>query len=111
MPDTLRRYYVYSYLRPNQSPYYIGKGTGTRAWIHFTNEINPPVDLSLIKIIEEKLTEEEAFRTKEMRDHYSSLMKGKKYGPQTEEHRKNLSKSIKLSLKTRKSTGEENISV
>jgi hypothetical protein len=51
-------FYVYAYLRENKTPYYIGKGKGSRAWTHFKKErIHPPIDTSLIIICEAALTE------------------------------------------------------
>jgi len=50
-------YYVYAYLRTNGTPYYIGKGKGTRAWKHYNDAIQPPADLSRIIILERNLTE------------------------------------------------------
>ena len=63
------KYYVYAYLRNKDSktakagtPYYIGKGTGDRAWKHCKNDsVHPPVDLSKIVILENNLTELGAF--------------------------------------------------
>lgn len=50
-------YYVYAYLRENGSPYYIGKGTKTRAWHHNSRDaIMPPKDQTRIVIIETGLT-------------------------------------------------------
>lgn len=54
-------YYVYSYLREDYSPYYIGKGSGKRAYIKGPKEVKPPRDKSRVKIIKADLTEEEAF--------------------------------------------------
>lgn len=54
-------YYVYSYLREDYSPYYIGKGSGKRAYIKGPKEVKPPKDKSRVKIIKDNLTEEESF--------------------------------------------------
>lgn len=62
-------YYVYAYIRNKNSnnsragtPYYIGKGTGNRAWQHCKSDaIQPPKDKSLIIILESGLTELGAF--------------------------------------------------
>jgi hypothetical protein len=51
-------YYVYAYLRSNGTPYYIGKGKGTRARYHNKNDIiHPPKDKSRIVILEKNLTD------------------------------------------------------
>lgn len=54
-------YYVYSYLREDYSPYYIGKGKESRAFTKGHKEVRPPKDKSRVKIIKADLTEEEAF--------------------------------------------------
>lgn len=62
-------FYVYAYIRSKDSntanagtPYYIGKGSGNRAWQHCKNDaIQPPTDQSLIIILESGLTELGAF--------------------------------------------------
>ena len=57
-------YYVYAYLRNNDSetaktgtPYYIGKGTKSRAYCPHRRGVHLPLDKSLIVIIEDNLTE------------------------------------------------------
>lgn len=62
-------YYVYYYLRQTTSsraaagtPYYVGKGYGMRAWKYHTHTVRVPKDKSLILIISEGLTEEQAFK-------------------------------------------------
>ena len=61
----MSNYYVYAYLRSIDSdiaqagtPYYIGKGTGKRAWKHCKNDvIHPPIDVTKIIILETNLTD------------------------------------------------------
>jgi hypothetical protein len=54
-------YYVYSYLREDFSPYYIGKGTKGRAYASANHRIKAPKDKSRIHILKDNLTEEEAY--------------------------------------------------
>jgi hypothetical protein len=49
-------FYVYAYLREDNTPYYIGKGSGKRAW-HKSHSISRPNDYSRIVILEQNLTE------------------------------------------------------
>lgn len=50
-------FYVYAYLREDNSPYYMGKGIKKRAWVKGKGEIYPPKDDSRILILETNLTE------------------------------------------------------
>jgi hypothetical protein len=53
--------YVYQYLREDGTPYYIGKGSGNRAWVKGKHEsIKKPTNKDHIIIIKDQLTEDEA---------------------------------------------------
>jgi hypothetical protein len=55
-------FYVYKYLREDGTPYYIGKGSGERAYKKWgKKDIKPPEDAERIIIVENNLTEEQAF--------------------------------------------------
>lgn len=49
-------FYVYAYLRSDNSPYYIGKGSGLRAW-NSNHTINLPKDKTRVVILEQGLSE------------------------------------------------------
>ena len=53
-------FYVYAWLREDNTPYYIGKGHNKRAW-HSTSNHRPPKDKSKIVIVESNLSEIGAF--------------------------------------------------
>lgn len=56
------RFYTYAYLREDRTPFYIGKGTGNRAYKKYKGDIKPPKDKSRIIFLKKNLTEEDAFR-------------------------------------------------
>ena len=51
-------YYVYQYIRTDGTPYYIGKGTGYRA---YQKRAYRPFDKNRIEILSKNLTEQQAF--------------------------------------------------
>jgi hypothetical protein len=55
------RFYTYAYLREDKTPYYVGKGSGKRAYKKGPDEIRKPKDKNRIIILKKNLTEEEAF--------------------------------------------------
>jgi hypothetical protein len=57
----MKIFYTYAFLREDRTPYYIGKGTGNRAFKRNSHERRcPPPDRILI--LKSNLTEKEAFR-------------------------------------------------
>ena len=61
---TDQKYYVYAYLRDDQTPYYIGKGINRRAYTAHKRKNGSdmlPKDISRIKILHENLSEKQAF--------------------------------------------------
>ena len=59
--DNERRFYTYAYLREDGTPYYIGKGTGNRAFSNNGRRWKSPKKSRII-LLKTGLTEEEAFR-------------------------------------------------
>ena len=55
----MNNYYTYAYLREDGTPYYIGKGSGNRAFLQLNHKIKTP-DKSRIILLKNNLTEEEA---------------------------------------------------
>jgi hypothetical protein len=56
----MKTFYTYAYLREDGTPYYIGKGSGSRAYKNNRKIPRPPKDRILL--LKKNLTEEEAFR-------------------------------------------------
>lgn len=59
-----KNFYVYLYVREDQTPYYVGKGNHIRAWVKHQRKNKTelrPSNISRIRIIAHNLTEYEAF--------------------------------------------------
>jgi hypothetical protein len=54
-------FYVYLYLREDFTPYYVGKGSGKRAYKKHKGEVYPPKNKSKIILIETELSEIQSF--------------------------------------------------
>jgi hypothetical protein len=55
------RFYVYAFLRRDRTPYYIGKGSGKRAWMRRHKGVKRPRENDRILLVWTGLSEEEAF--------------------------------------------------
>ena len=60
----MNKFYVYAYMREDNTPYYIGKGTGRRAF-YKKRRCPPPRDKNRIVFLFENLNEDEAFEWEE----------------------------------------------
>jgi hypothetical protein len=113
-------YYIYSYLREDNSPYYIGKGKEQRAYTKGRNEVRPPKDKSRVRILKDNLTEQEAFEVEKLyilmfgrKDNGTGILRNKTDGGEgpsgridSEETRRRKSQSL-TGRKIRKETGEK----
>ena len=59
---TQNEYYVYLYLREDETPYYVGKGKGNRAFSKSGRSVHLPLDKTKIIFYSKNLTEDEAFK-------------------------------------------------
>lgn len=54
-------YYTYAYLREDGTPYYVGKGKGSRAHLQLNHKVKTP-ERNRVLYLKEELTEEEAYQ-------------------------------------------------
>ena len=100
------KYYTYAYLRKDDTPYYIGKGTRYRAWNRNPQDrVKAPKDKSRILILKRFENEDDAFK----HERYMIAVLGRKIdggiliniseggegvsAPKTEEHKQKISAS------------------
>ena len=95
----MKTYYTYAYLRENGTPYYIGKGTGRRAFHKNHNVPRPSKDKILF--LKKNLSEEDALEhEKYLISILDNLLNRKSGGskgrtPLSEEHKLKISKKLK----------------
>jgi hypothetical protein len=123
------KYYVYAYIRKsNETPYYIGKGTGYRAYQKTNRSVSVPNNKNQIRFLHQNLSEEDAFnyeihyikmfgrkdigtgillnktdggegksgnKPKAYKTRCDKGKPGKPKGPQSEEHKRKISESLK----------------
>jgi NUMOD3 motif len=99
-------FYVYAYLREDQTPYYIGKGKGKRAWEN-NHGVNLPEESRII-MIETNLSQQEAFELEiklieqyGRKDLGTGILRNRTNGgegtaglKQTDEHKEKISKAL-----------------
>lgn len=104
------KFYTYLWLREDGTPYYVGKGTGRRAYAKLTHRFPPPTKERII--VQEFETEEDAFEAEEFLISYfgredlgtgillnltdggegAATNEGKKF---SEEHKNKISRALK----------------
>ena len=55
----MNNFYTYAYLREDGTPYYIGKGSGNRAYLQLNHKVKTP-DKSRVLVLKDNLKEEDA---------------------------------------------------
>ena len=103
-----KNFYVYSYIRKDGSPYYVGKGKTSRAWDKRTHIVKPPKENCRIIIIAHDLSEHESFLLEKKlislygrKDNKTGILRNKTDGGEgscgwipTLENKLNISKSL-----------------